>query len=302
LFTVLLVYFPGVHAQLMFDNLLRLQQKSGADFQVPAQIFAECMAQQNRLIQFRACGDESIFDSDSAFVENVLQTGEILQNTAINFYWNLLRLYSSALEYAAAKICAFKAVRYALLHAQDPQRGYLAKALSYLKLGLLHLIFTPEQEAQNQTFMFSNLHEKVLRAQLLIKYLQLTSGAVAAAVVNTTSAAAAAMSSVLADPTEGVSRAELWEQARLNLSYCREMGAKHGLHGILLQTAVLMKDLSAVASAVSEESAADPVRADAAVVQALLEDGAQLYGASLAYIEEHHADCAEIVAAMTAGL
>jgi hypothetical protein len=158
------------------------------------------------------------------------------------------------------------------------------------------------QEAQNQTFMFSNLHEKILRAQLLIKLLQLTSGPTTAPAVATTSAAAA-VSNALADPTEGVSRAELWEQARLNLVYCREVSVKHALHGILLQTALLMKDLSEVASLAADgENAAESVRADAAVVEALLADGTQLYDVSLAYIQVHCEDSVDIVAAMTAVL
>ena len=173
MFNVQLVYFPNSQALLQYDNFMLQKAKYGnSDFFEFAPMMADTMAQHLRLAQYRVCLDDSVFDNDSPTMEKVLHSGLLLQHDRVKEALNRMRIYSSAMEYVAARLCLFKALRYELLHQQHASPVHAAQMKHYLELGLLHLTFVPEQVERNAAFLFTTVHEKLLRVHLLITVLR----------------------------------------------------------------------------------------------------------------------------------
>ena len=107
-------------------------------------------------------------------------------------------------------------------HSSSRQPKYQSdKTLSYAKLGLLHLTFTATQWTKNETLVFANLHEKLLRAQLQLLVLKYSAEP------------PAAMTTATVSPSEGSSIAVKAAWAEMNLTYCCEMAQRGGYHTIL---------------------------------------------------------------------
>jgi hypothetical protein len=310
MYAVQLIYFPSAQVQLVYNSFLRDKVKFGSlDWHNFAPLFAEGVAQHLRLQQFRASGDEDVYVADADNVEEMLHSAEMLQYEQSREGLNRMRLYSSAVEYVSARTCYYKALRYEQLHTQQPHRDTarnLQRMGHYLQLGLLHITFLPDQDERNRGFLFASVHEKLLRVQLLLKYLQYYSElrASPAPVSETTEDGITEARSVVMAAARARVEApyqELWERARSDLQYVRELAEKSDFQGVLFQVGTHMQTLAALATT----AAADPNVAlfvDPAVLEGLTVEGAQLYETATQFMQANNSDSVDVLEVVAAVL
>ena len=283
-YSIYLCYLPDVRAQLIYKELQRKQQLTGnADFCMAAPLFVEGIAQYLRFVQYRATGEDNVFDSDSAFVEELLQSRQLVQDKQDNHHMHIARMYYTGLEFVAARICYLKALRFDLQYARDRSERALSLLLSYAKLGLLHLTFTATQWAKNETLVFANLHEKLLRAQLLLLVLKHS---------------AKVPVKVVSAGGDGASRSvgEAQEEALRDLHYCRDVALRGEYHTVLLQVGVLMQQLAS-------HAVATPIISDSAVdINRVSIEGAELQSNAVRCLREGNSGDAEWVGMCSAAL
>jgi hypothetical protein len=192
-------------------------------------------------------GKGSRLHSDSPEVEEIIRSRAFAQEKNPSRRTAIQRLFMVGVELAIASICLMKVEH--LEKSPDAMKPNTQNSIvEYLNLGLEHLKFTPEDSATNETFLFSSVHEKLLRAKLLIKAGQYE----AVAEKQSTNAGTDEGDKETLSDVHQEKRRELWSQAFEMVQTCVQIGHAHNFHAIVYQAGSLLKLLGRCGFVVSE--------------------------------------------------
>jgi hypothetical protein len=167
---------------------------------------------------------------DSPIVDQMIRSRIYVQETCPSRTASVQRLFMVGAELAIASICLLKAERLEkMLEFGAPK----SQIVEYLNLGLDHLKFTSVDSATNETFLFSSLHEKLLRAKLLIKVSEYASD------IDTGIESEKCESGKNA--VVPLCRSALLKQAYDNIELCVKVASEHCFHAVLYQVGALKK-------------------------------------------------------------
>jgi hypothetical protein len=186
-------------------------------------------------------------------------------------------LYMVGAELAIASICLLKAEH--LEKSPDAMKPNTQKSIvDYLNLGLEHLKFTPEDSATNETFLFSSLHEKLLRAKLLIKTSEYSESYKVSELSNESS-------------SFHIQKQIVLHEAYENVRLCLTVASEYKFHAILYQAGALMKLLGKAGFSIEEKEHIDEhknsdVRLDTPLVDVCCRENGNVFAIQGALLQD----------------